>query len=84
MMELLLLIDAAKRASAARITAVIPYFGYGRQDRKDQPRVAIGAKLAANLIVTAGRTGCWESTSTSTRSRGSSTSRWTTSTRRRC
>ncbi len=53
-MELLLLIDAAKRASAARITAVLPYFGYGRQDRKDQPRVAIGAKLAANLIVTAG------------------------------
>jgi len=53
-MELLLLIDAAKRASAARITAVIPYFGYGRQDRKDQPRVAIGAKLAANLVVTAG------------------------------
>jgi len=54
MMELLLLMDAAKRASAARITAVIPYFGYGRQDRKDQPRVAIGAKLAANIIVTAG------------------------------
>jgi ribose-phosphate pyrophosphokinase len=53
-MELLLLIDAAKRASAARVTAVIPYFGYGRQDRKDQPRVAIGAKLVANLIVTAG------------------------------
>jgi ribose-phosphate pyrophosphokinase len=53
-MELLLLIDAAKRASAARVTAVIPYFGYGRQDRKDQPRVAIGAKLAANLLVTAG------------------------------
>ena len=53
-MELLLLIDAAKRASAARVTAVIPYFGYGRQDRKDQPRVAIGAKLTANLIVTAG------------------------------
>jgi len=53
-MELLLLIDAANRASAARITAVIPYFGYGRQDRKDQPRVAIGAKLAANLVVTAG------------------------------
>ncbi|NJD17920.1 MAG: ribose-phosphate pyrophosphokinase [Gemmatimonadetes bacterium] len=54
MMELLLLIDAAKRASAARVTAVVPYFGYGRQDRKDQPRVAIGAKLAANLITAAG------------------------------
>jgi len=53
-MELLLLIDAARRASAARITAVVPYFGYGRQDRKDQPRVAIGAKLAANMIVAAG------------------------------
>jgi ribose-phosphate pyrophosphokinase len=53
-MELLLLIDAAKRASADRITAVIPYFGYGRQDRKDQPRVAIGAKLAANLVEVAG------------------------------
>ncbi len=53
-MELLLLLDAARRASAARVTAVIPYFGYGRQDRKDQPRVAIGAKLIANLIVAAG------------------------------
>jgi ribose-phosphate pyrophosphokinase len=53
-MELLLLTDAARRASAARVTAVIPYFGYGRQDRKDQPRVAIGAKLVANLIVAAG------------------------------
>ncbi|MDH3224555.1 MAG: ribose-phosphate pyrophosphokinase [Gemmatimonadota bacterium] len=54
LMELLLLIDAAKRASAARITAVVPYYGYGRQDRKDQPRVAIGAKLVANLITAAG------------------------------
>jgi ribose-phosphate pyrophosphokinase len=54
MMELLLLIDAATRASAARVTAVVPYFGYGRQDRKDQPRVAIGAKLMANLMVAAG------------------------------
>ena len=53
-MELLLLLDAAKRASAARVTAVVPYYGYGRQDRKDQPRVAIGAKLVANLMVAAG------------------------------
>ena len=53
-LELLILIDAAKRASAARVTAVIPYFGYGRQDRKDQPRVAISAKLMANVIATAG------------------------------
>jgi ribose-phosphate pyrophosphokinase len=53
-MEMLLLIDAAKRASAARVTAVVPYFGYGRQDRKDQPRVAIGAKLMANMLVAAG------------------------------
>jgi ribose-phosphate pyrophosphokinase len=54
MMELLILIDAAKRASAARVTAVIPYFGYARQDRKDQPRVAISAKLMANMVTTAG------------------------------
>lgn len=54
MMELLLLIDAARRASAARITCVMPYYGYSRQDRKDQPRVAIGAKLVANLIERAG------------------------------
>ena len=52
--ELLLLIDAARRASAARVTCVMPYYGYSRQDRKDQPRVAIGAKLMANLIQTAG------------------------------
>jgi ribose-phosphate pyrophosphokinase len=54
LIELLLLMDAARRASAARITAVIPYFGYGRQDRKDQPRVAISAKLVSNLVSTAG------------------------------
>jgi len=53
-MELLLMIDAARRASAARITCVMPYYGYSRQDRKDQPRVAIGAKLVANMIVGAG------------------------------
>lgn len=54
LMELLILIDAARRASAQKITAVIPYFGYARQDRKDQPRVSITAKLAANLITKAG------------------------------
>ncbi|MGH7560584.1 MAG: ribose-phosphate diphosphokinase [Gemmatimonadales bacterium] len=54
LIELMLLMDAAKRASAMRITAVIPYFGYARQDRKDQPRVAISAKLMANVISMAG------------------------------
>jgi len=53
-MELMLLIDAARRASAARVTVVMPYYGYARQYRKDQPRVAIGAKLMANMIVGAG------------------------------
>jgi ribose-phosphate pyrophosphokinase len=54
LVELLLMIDAAKRASAHYITAVIPYFGWARQDRKDKPRVAIGAKLMANLVMAAG------------------------------
>ncbi len=54
LLELLILLDAASRASARRITAVIPYFGYARQDRKDQPRVPITAKLVANLIAKAG------------------------------
>ncbi len=54
LMELLLLLDAAKRASAGYLVAVIPYFGLARQDRKDKPRVAIGAKLAANLLTAAG------------------------------
>jgi len=54
LMELLIMIDAAKRASANRITAVLPYYGYARQDRKDQPRVPITAKLVANLLVAAG------------------------------
>lgn len=53
-MELLIMVDAARRASAARITAVIPFFGYARQDRKDQPRVPITAKLVANLLTAAG------------------------------
>lgn len=52
--ELLLLIDAARRASARKIIAVIPYFGFARQDRKDKPRVAIGAKLVANMLIAAG------------------------------
>ncbi|MEI6514999.1 MAG: ribose-phosphate pyrophosphokinase [bacterium] len=53
-MELLIMIDALRRASAARITAVLPFYGYARQDRKDQPRVPITAKLVANLLVAAG------------------------------
>ena len=56
LMEMLLMLDAAKRASARHITAVMPYFGWARQDRKDQPRVAIGAKLVANLLQAAGAT----------------------------
>ncbi len=54
LLELLIMIDAAKRASARRIIAVVPYFGFARQDRKDKPRVAIGAKLVANLLTAAG------------------------------
>jgi len=54
LMELLMMIDAARRASAGYITAVIPYFGFARQDRKDKPRVAIASKLVANLLTTAG------------------------------
>ncbi len=54
LVELLVMIDAMKRASAARITAVVPYYGYARQDRKDRPRVAISAKLIADLLTTAG------------------------------
>ena len=56
LVELLIMIDAARRASAARITAVLPFYGYARQDRKDQPRVPITAKLVANLLVAAGAT----------------------------
>ena len=56
LMEMLLMLDAAKRASARHITAVIPYFGWARQDRKDKPRVPIGAKMIAKLLETAGAT----------------------------
>ena len=56
LMELLIMMDAMRRASAARITAVLPFYGYARQDRKDQPRVPITAKLVANLLVAAGAT----------------------------
>lgn len=56
LMQMLLMLDAAKRASARHITAVIPYFGWARQDRKDKPRVAIGAKMVANLLQSAGAT----------------------------
>ena len=56
LMEMLLMIDAAKRSSARLITAVMPYFGWARQDRKDKPRVPIGAKLVANLLIAAGAT----------------------------
>jgi len=92
LMELLILMDAARRASAKRITAVIPYFGYARQERKDMPRVPISAKLVANLITVAGADrvlavdlhagqiqGFFDMPF-----RGSSISRWTTSMPRRC
>lgn len=54
LMELLIMLDAARRSSVRRVTAVMPYYGYARQDRKEQPRVSIAAKLVANLITTAG------------------------------
>ena len=58
LMELMIMIDAFRRSSAARITAVIPYYGYARQDRKDKPRVPISAKLVANLLARPASTGC--------------------------
>ena len=82
-MELLIIIDALRRASARRITAVIPYFGYARQDRKPGPRTPISAKLVANLITDAGADRVLTSICTPGRSRASSTSRPTISTPRR-
>ena len=97
LMELLLMIDAAKRASAHKIIAVIPYFGWARQDRKDQPRVSIGSKLVANLLTAAGVNriitldlhadqiqGFFASTFMPTKSKASSTSQLMHSMPRRC
>ena len=58
LVELLIMLDALKRASAGRITAVVPYYGYGRTDKKDQPRVPITARLVADLLTVAGATDC--------------------------
>jgi phosphoribosylpyrophosphate synthetase len=78
------MIDALKRASAARITVVVPYYGYARQDRKDRPRVAISAKLIADLLTTAGANRALLSTCTPPRFRASSTFPSITSSPARC
>ena len=78
LMELLIMIDSCKRASAGRITAVIPYFGYARQDRKSKARDPISAKLVANLITAAGADRVLTMDCTLRRSRASLTFRWIT------
>jgi ribose-phosphate pyrophosphokinase len=82
LIELCVMIDAFRRSSASRITAVLPYYGYGRQDRKDKPRVPISAKLVANLLSAANETVCSRWICTRRRFRGSLTFRWTTCSRR--
>ena len=84
LMELLIMIDSCKRASAGRITAVIPYFGYARQDRKSKARDPISAKLVADLITPQARTVCLPWTCTRRRFRAFSTSLWIICSARPC
>ena len=83
LVELCVMIDAFRRSSATRITAVVPYYGYARQDRKDKPRVPISAKLVANVLSAAGTNRVLTMDQHRRRFRGSLTSRWTISLPRR-
>jgi ribose-phosphate pyrophosphokinase len=83
LMELFIMIDALRRASATRITAVLPFYGYARQDRKDQPRVPITAKLVANLLVASGTNRMLTMDLHAQQIQGFSTFRWIISTPRR-